>query len=117
VRCGAILFVYPCRNIFRAYWSMAASWGLMAQHANDTGVAYDAVVLARPDVWFHADIDLPTKLFRRKFFQWVVRCSLVADGAPFLVWRFFVQQKDIFLHSFTPGRKQSIGARAGGCGR
>lgn len=32
----------------------------MTQYSKDAGVAYEAVVLARPDVWFHADIDLPT---------------------------------------------------------
>ncbi|CAB1102034.1 unnamed protein product [Ectocarpus sp. CCAP 1310/34] len=49
------------RNVFRAYWSMSMSWGLMAEHAVAGGFEYDAVVLARPDVWFHYDVDLPTR--------------------------------------------------------
>ncbi|CAM9889994.1 unnamed protein product [Scytosiphon promiscuus] len=51
------------RNVFRAYWSMSMSWGLMAQHAVEEGFEYDAVVLARPDVWFHYDVDLPARTF------------------------------------------------------
>ncbi|CAM9396488.1 unnamed protein product [Ascophyllum nodosum] len=47
------------RNVFRAYWSMAMVWGLMAQHASEGRFQYDAVVLARPDVWFHVETDLP----------------------------------------------------------
>lgn len=47
------------RNVFRAYWSMSEVWGLMAQFAVENDFEYDAVVLARPDVWFHLDIDLP----------------------------------------------------------
>ena len=46
-------------NVFRAYWSMSTSWSLLVQHAMETGIRYDAVVLARPDVWFHVDTDLP----------------------------------------------------------
>lgn len=47
------------RNVFRAYWSMAAVWSLLVQHAMETNARYDAVVVARPDVWFHVDTDLP----------------------------------------------------------
>lgn len=38
---------------------MSEVWGLMAQFAVENDFEYDAVVLARPDVWFHLDIDLP----------------------------------------------------------
>ena len=48
------------RNVFRAYWSMATAWSLLLQHSMETNTVYDAVVLARPDVWFHVDTDLPT---------------------------------------------------------
>lgn len=47
------------RNVFRAYWSMSTVWSVMVQYAMETGTRYDAVVLARPDVWFHVDTDLP----------------------------------------------------------
>ena len=47
------------RNVFRAYWSMATVWSLMSLYSLERGFQYDAVVLARPDVWFHVDIDLP----------------------------------------------------------
>ncbi|CAM9396563.1 unnamed protein product [Ascophyllum nodosum] len=50
------------RNVFRAYWSMAMVWGLMAQHASEGSFEYDAVVLARPDVWFHVETDLPRRM-------------------------------------------------------
>lgn len=46
-------------NVLRAYWSMSMVWGLTAEHAVQRGFQYDAVVLARPDVWYHYDVDLP----------------------------------------------------------
>ena len=52
-------FPFPLRNVFRAYWSMATVLALMELHSKERGFQYDAVVLARPDVWFHTDIDLP----------------------------------------------------------
>ena len=55
LRCSARV-----RNVFRAYWSFSRVWSLMAEYATEASMTYDAVVLARPDVWFHADIDLPT---------------------------------------------------------
>eukprot|EP00904_Undaria_pinnatifida_P011647 jgi/Undpi1/7612/HiC_scaffold_23.g10085.m1 len=51
------------RNVFRAYWSMSTVWSVMVQYAMETGTRYDAVVLARPDVWFHVDTDLPSRQF------------------------------------------------------
>ncbi|CAN0511290.1 unnamed protein product [Ectocarpus sp. 12 AP-2014] len=51
------------RNVFRAYWSMSDVWGLMAQFARERRIEYDTVVLSRPDVWFHVDIDLPRREF------------------------------------------------------
>lgn len=51
------------RNVFRAFWSMTLAWELLAEHSMEGGFEYDAVVLARPDVWFHADLDLPTHKF------------------------------------------------------
>ncbi|CAN0068271.1 unnamed protein product [Ectocarpus sp. 8 AP-2014] len=51
------------RNVFRAYWSMSEVWGVMAQFALERSIEYDAVVLLRPDVWFHVDIDLPRREF------------------------------------------------------
>lgn len=48
------------RNVFRAYWSQTMVWSLMAEYAAENTITYDAVILARPDVWFHKDIDLPT---------------------------------------------------------
>lgn len=48
------------RNVFRAYWSQEMVWSLLAEYAAEAGMTYDVVVLARPDVWFHVDIDLPT---------------------------------------------------------
>lgn len=51
------------QNVFRAYWSMSLAWGLMAQHGLENGFEYDAVVVARPDVWYHTDIDLPRREF------------------------------------------------------
>lgn len=47
------------RNVFRAYWSMATVLSLMELHSLERGFQYDAVILARPDVWFHVDTDLP----------------------------------------------------------
>lgn len=32
----------------------------MAEYATETGMTYDAVIVARPDVWFHEDIEFPT---------------------------------------------------------
>lgn len=37
---------------------MSIAWSLMAEHALEEGMVYDAVVLLRPDVWYHVDIDL-----------------------------------------------------------
>lgn len=51
------------RNIFRAYWSMSLVWDLMAQHGLKKGFEFDAVILARPDVWYHTAIDLPKREF------------------------------------------------------
>eukprot|EP00904_Undaria_pinnatifida_P008330 jgi/Undpi1/4627/HiC_scaffold_18.g07981.m1 len=51
------------RNVFRAYWSMATVWSLMNMYSVERGFQYDAVVLARPDVWFHVDTDLPSRKF------------------------------------------------------
>ncbi|CAN0062335.1 unnamed protein product [Pylaiella littoralis] len=51
------------RNVLRAYWSMSMVWGLMAEHAVQGRFQYDSVVLARPDVWFHYDVDLPSRAF------------------------------------------------------
>ena len=51
---------------------MSLVWGLMAEHAAEGGFEYDAVVLARPDVWFHYDVNIArysssqTAHFRRK---------------------------------------------------
>lgn len=53
------LTLFPFRNVFRAYWSMATVLALMELHSKERGFEYDAVVLARPDVWFHTDTDLP----------------------------------------------------------
>ena len=53
------LFFPPNRNVFRAYWSLATAWSLLVQHCMENNAQYDAVVLARPDVWFHVDTDLP----------------------------------------------------------
>lgn len=39
--------------------SMMEVWGVMAEYALEEGVTYDGVVILRPDVWFHLDIDLP----------------------------------------------------------
>lgn len=47
----------------RAYWSMSLVWGLMAEHAVEGGFEYEAVILARPDVWFHYDVNL-SRYFR-----------------------------------------------------
>ncbi|CAN0061991.1 unnamed protein product [Pylaiella littoralis] len=49
------------RSIFRGYWSMATVWSLMELYSLESGFQYDAVILARPDVWFHVDTDLPRK--------------------------------------------------------
>lgn len=38
---------------------MATVLAMMELYSKERGFQYDAVVLARPDVWFHADIDLP----------------------------------------------------------
>lgn len=38
---------------------MAMVWGLVAEHTTENGFEYDAVMLARPDVWYHVDVDLP----------------------------------------------------------
>lgn len=38
---------------------MATVWSMVVQYSMEAGVRYDAVVLARPDVWFHVDTDLP----------------------------------------------------------
>lgn len=51
------------RNVFRAYWSMSMVWGLAAEHGLEKGFEFDAVILARPDVWYLADIDLPRREF------------------------------------------------------
>jgi len=38
---------------------MATVWSLMELFALERGFQYDAVILARPDTWFHVDTDLP----------------------------------------------------------
>lgn len=38
---------------------MATVLGMMELHALEKGFQYDAVILARPDIWFHVDTDLP----------------------------------------------------------
>ena len=46
-------------NVFPAYGSMATVRSLLLHGSMEANISYDAVVLARPNVWFHFDTDLP----------------------------------------------------------
>lgn len=37
---------------------MSLAWGLLAEYAKEEDITYDAVMLMRPDVWYHIDTDL-----------------------------------------------------------
>jgi hypothetical protein len=54
-------FHYPeatIKNVLRSQNSLSLVWAIMTDYAHEHELAYDAVIMARPDVLFTKDIDI-----------------------------------------------------------
>jgi len=83
---------------------MSEVWGLMAQFAAENDFDYDAVILARPDVWFHVDIDLPRQVKNEGRTKDFVKRGL----RNILCERVRHRKEDARRHTFLPLRFPSV---------